>query len=230
MDYIEENKRVYNKIAEEFSQDRQELWEFLKLLKDYVQTDDTILDLGCGNGRLYQLFDKNQVEYIGVDQSRELIEIARQKHEQARFIVADIQDLSLEDSSVEVVFCIATFHHLPDKGSRVKALKEMKRATKQGGKIIMTNWNTDSEWFQNKVENGDYKQNPDRQDHYIVPFKNEDSETIGERHYWGIDKEQIKDLSQDLDLKIETNEYISLEGDEAEKEEAMNLLTILELE
>ncbi|MFB6226454.1 MAG: class I SAM-dependent methyltransferase [Candidatus Paceibacteria bacterium] len=227
MSYIEENKRVYNKIAEEFSQDRQELWGFLKTFKKYVQAGDTILDLGCGNGRLYQLFDKNQVDYIGVDQSEELVKIAKDRCEQARFLVADMLNLPLEDSSVDVVFCIATFHHLPDRESRLKALAEMKRTVKQGSKIIMTNWNTNSGWFKDKVESGDYKQDSEQQDHYIVPFKNENSEIIGERHYWGIDKQQIKELSQELDLEIITNRYINLEGDQVKKEEAMNLLTIL---
>lgn len=224
--YIEKNKEAYDKIAENFSNKRENLWQFLKPLKKYVQSGDTVLDIGCGNGRLYQLFDKNQVNFVGIDQSEGLIEIAREKYTDAKFVVSGMQDMLLEDSSVDVIFSIAAFHHLPDEKSRVEALKEMKRVAKEDSHIILTNWNTESDWFQQKVESGEYKQDKENKKHFIVPFDDEDGNILGERHYWSFPKEYMQELAEKAELEVAENKYIDLSGDEVEKSEAMNLLSV----
>ena len=56
MNFIKQNKEVYNKIAKLFSKTRKFLWYDLEPLVKYTKNGDKILDLGCGNGRLYQLF------------------------------------------------------------------------------------------------------------------------------------------------------------------------------
>lgn len=53
---LEKTKRDYEQLAEEFSNTRANLWFELQELAKYVKGGDKILDLGCGNGRLYELF------------------------------------------------------------------------------------------------------------------------------------------------------------------------------
>jgi ubiquinone/menaquinone biosynthesis C-methylase UbiE len=223
--YIQKNRRNYDKIAAKFSDKRQQVWD-LEFLREHVKNGETILDLGCGNGRLYQLFDKNQLTYIGIDQSKKLINIARKQVSEGNFFVADMRELSLEDQVVDKIFCIATFHHLPNKESRVDALEEMQRVLNPGGKIIMTNWNTESDWFQDKVKSGDYKQDRNDSEHFIVPFKNEDQEQIGERHYWKINKQILQNLTDQLGLKIASQKYINQQGEGTPKSQGMNLLSV----
>lgn len=226
--YIRKNRKVYNEIADEFSQDRQSLWNFFENFKDYINEGDTILDLGCGNGRLYQLFEENQVNYIGIDQSEELIDIAQTRVSEGKFFVSDMKDVPLQDNFIDTIFCIATFHHLPDRDSRRKALSEMKRVLKPGGSIIMTNWNTKSNWFQEKVESGYYKQDSSDPQHFLVPFKNEHQEKIGIRHYWEISQECLSNLAQEVGIKVEEQKYIDQNGKKTTKQAGMNLLSIFE--
>ncbi|MFH1192254.1 MAG: class I SAM-dependent methyltransferase [bacterium] len=41
----------------------------------YVKNGMKILDIGCGNGRLLQALENRGIEYVGVDNSRNLISI-----------------------------------------------------------------------------------------------------------------------------------------------------------
>ena len=69
---------LYDKIASEWDRTRQTAWgefEFAKALT----TVKSVLDAGCGNGRLVDWLRKNNFTgaYLGIDESDELIKRAR---------------------------------------------------------------------------------------------------------------------------------------------------------
>lgn len=51
-----------------------------------------ILDCGCGTGYFLDIFDVPKTDYLGVDLSSEMLEIARSKHKGYKFHKADIMD------------------------------------------------------------------------------------------------------------------------------------------
>ena len=62
----------------QFARARVKAWEEMRFLfDDYVKGKERILDLGCGNGRFYEMLEGKDIEYIGVDVSKELIDIAK---------------------------------------------------------------------------------------------------------------------------------------------------------
>ncbi|HPU95095.1 MAG TPA: class I SAM-dependent methyltransferase [Candidatus Gracilibacteria bacterium] len=134
-------KKTYNSIAEDFSETRKMHWhEFEDFLK-YIKNNDTIVDLGCGNGRLYSFIKgKRKVKYIGIDNSKKLITEAK-KLTKGKFIEGDLLKIPAKTASTKVVACIAAFHHLPSKELREKSLKEMHRILEKNGKLILTVWN-----------------------------------------------------------------------------------------
>ncbi|MEK7167062.1 MAG: methyltransferase domain-containing protein [Patescibacteria group bacterium] len=140
---LKKTKKDYEKIAEEFSDTRQYLWEDLKEFNQYIQNGDTILDLGCGNGRLFELFNNKKINYFGIDNCEKLIEIAKEKYKltKVNFFIEDALDLSFEDQKFDVIFCVAVFNHIPSKELRIKVLENIKRVLKKDGILIMTNWN-----------------------------------------------------------------------------------------
>jgi len=140
---LEKVKKDYQITAESFNQSRQDLWQEFFSFKKYIKPDDKILDLGCGNGRLVELFE-DSINYIGVDNCQPLIAKARDRYKDrkgVRFMVADIANLPFTDNEFDVIFFIATLHHIPSLILRQKAIKEIKRILKSGGILIMTNWN-----------------------------------------------------------------------------------------
>ena len=111
-----------------------------------------VLDVGCGDGRWLEVLEEKGVDYVGVDNSEELIKIAKRKFSDIRyptsdFRIGDILDLPFGDDEFDVVLCIAVLHHVPSRELREKAMREMCRVLKPGGKLVMTNWNLSCEVY-----------------------------------------------------------------------------------
>lgn len=86
----------------------------------------TIVDCGCGDGRLYEYISNDEniaiAHYIGIDVSPQFIHKAQQSytnHHTQRIVDDIIHGLSmLAPESVDIVVCLASFQHIPDKSSR----------------------------------------------------------------------------------------------------------------
>jgi len=135
---LKQTKENYNQIAKDFSNTRKYLWKSLNPLLYYITKNDKVLDLGCGNGRLFELI--KHTDYVGVDNSEALIKIARRHHREAKFKVADGFCLPFDDNSFDKVISIAVLHHVPSKELRRCFLKEAKRVLKKDGLLILTAW------------------------------------------------------------------------------------------
>lgn len=141
---LKKTQKDYNLIAEEFSRTRSRIWEELRFFEKYVADNEKVLDSGCGNGRLYELFKEKTISYYGVDFSEELIKIARKHYPQFKFQVADALNLPFSANFFDKVFSIAVLHHIPSKELRLKYLKEIKRVLRPEGILILTVWNLGS--------------------------------------------------------------------------------------
>jgi SAM-dependent methyltransferase len=138
---IEKTKEDYEKIAESFATFRGRLWPELEKFGQYVKDGDTILDLGCGNGRLYELFKARPVKYVGVDSCPRLIEIAKEKYQSDSFQLADTLNLPFKEETFDVVFSIALLHHIPSEELRLDAIGEVRRVLKTNATLVFTCWN-----------------------------------------------------------------------------------------
>jgi len=136
-------KNNYEEIAKEFDQTREKkLWpELLKLFKS-VKDEDSVLDVGCGNGRLIKVFGEKKIKYLGIDQSQELIKKAKGKYPGYEFTYGDILNLGgLAGHDFDSVACLAVLHHIPGENLRVQALGQLKNKIKKDGRIIISVWN-----------------------------------------------------------------------------------------
>lgn len=108
----------------------------------------SVLDIGCGNGRFVEFFDKKysdaDIEYVGIDTSKEMIDEAKKMHSERDFLVGNMSEETsyhFEKKSFDAIVAIASFHHLQDENTRLKTLEIWKQLLKKNGKIYMTNWN-----------------------------------------------------------------------------------------
>lgn len=106
-----------------------------------VSQGATVLDIGCGTGRL----GRHVIDiigpagtYIGIDPLEERIRIANEKndHPNAFFEIGIAENLeSINDNSIDVVYLNAVFHWVQDKEA---ALWEIVRVLKPGGRVGIT--------------------------------------------------------------------------------------------
>lgn len=136
-----------------------------------VQPEDSVLELGCGVGRIGRELAPFCAQWIGVDISDNMIEHARNRladRPNARFHQLTRTSLDmLEDNSIDKAYSIAVFCHM-DKEDLYLYLQELDRVVKPGGQIFVETWNLSSEvgwrrWaYEPKVwKNSDHSQRKD---------------------------------------------------------------------
>src|SRR4030042_4751206 len=137
---LEDIRQSYDKIAEDFSRTRKSVWEEFKPLNQYAKDGDKILDLGCGNGRFVELFQGKKVEYVGIDASEKLIEIARGKYPNINFRAFDGLKIPFSDNYFDAIYCVAVLHHIPGNELRQEFLKEVCRVLKPSCRLVLSTW------------------------------------------------------------------------------------------
>jgi SAM-dependent methyltransferase len=217
-------KRNYSEIAAEFDVSRKKyLWPEMEKLAQEVKSGDKILDAGCGNGRLLEAFKNKDLNYFGFDNSRELIELAKKNYSEREFVVLDILNLnSLPDNNYDFIFCVAVILHLPGKATRLRALNELAKKLKKGGRIFISVWDLYSQkkygapifWSKirsffsfGELEPGDL----------FFAWKNNQGEKISRRYYHAFTEKEIKNLVAQSGLKeiknyqVDNNLWLVLE-------------------
>lgn len=209
-------KNNYNDIATAFDSTRKKfLWPELNRLVSEIKDGASILDVGCGNGRLIDSFSDKQINYLGVDGSEELIKLASSNYPDYKFLVCDILELDSLKEKRDLVFSVAVIHHLPGFDLRLKAIKQMLNATNNGGSIVFSVWDMWSNkkyksllfraaWQKiigrNKLDFGDL----------IFPWKNDKGVAISERYYHAFtvkELQRLMKLAEITDYKLYGDHY-----------------------
>ena len=99
-----------------------------------LRGDETVLDAGCGSGRVTKLLLERLPEgrVIGVDSSVSMIEKAREElPERTEFLVSDLLELDLEEAA-DALFSNATLHWILDHR---RLFERLHAALRPGGRL-----------------------------------------------------------------------------------------------
>ena len=116
------------------------LLEYFLLLQCGLQRNQTVIDVGCGSGRLaFQLREYLKGLYIGIDISPELLEYARKISDRPdwKFYPAPGVTIPEADNSADFICFFSVFTHLHHEES-FKYLMDARRVMKPGGRIIFS--------------------------------------------------------------------------------------------
>lgn len=95
-----------------------------------------VLDIGVGTGNLARRFLGKADEVIGIDQSREMLHVAKEKYPQLKVRLGEFLKIPYESHCFDVIVSTYAFHHLNEE-EKVLAINEMIRVLKPQGRIII---------------------------------------------------------------------------------------------
>lgn len=144
---IELNRDFYEQFAGSFSATRQRLQPGVRKILDSIGEDDSVLDLGCGNGLFLRELHKrgHRASLLGADFSLPLLREA-ESTPGVGFKAVDLAQLSLTtdqlsvDGGWDVITMFATLHHIPANEIRLDILRTVKTLLKPDGRFILSNW------------------------------------------------------------------------------------------
>lgn len=94
------------------------------------------LDVGCGEGRFSRMLRGLGVPTIGVDPTARLIDEARRRDPDGDYQLGSAEDLRFSDAAFDLVVSYLTLIDIPDVA---KAIAEMSRVLKPGGRLLIAN-------------------------------------------------------------------------------------------
>ena len=119
---------TYDRVA-----DPQEAWAREILARAGFEPGQTVLDAGCGSGRVTELLLAQDVEVIGVDADAAMVDKARARlGDRARVERQDLLELEL-DETVDAIFSCAVFHWITD---HERLFERLRAALRPGGRLV----------------------------------------------------------------------------------------------
>ena len=147
---IQLNKNFYTRFGDSFSATRHRIQPGVRRALDMLKGDESILDLGCGNGELARELAKrgHRGTYLGADFSLPLLREAEFQPEafSATFVEVDLTKLSIISDRLSVaggwslITCFAVLHHIPSTELRLNILRTVRQLLKPDGLFIHSNW------------------------------------------------------------------------------------------
>ena len=185
---------VYDEIATHFDVTRAYIWKGVKNFIENLNQSDMLLEIGSGNGK--NLLVRKDIFNFGFDISHEMLKICKNKNIEC--IEGDAIYLPFRDNYFNATMSVAVIHHISDLNARIKAIQEMTRITKVGGKIFIQVWNNFSKKKTKKYtkleNNGDY----------LIEWQTQDSKKFY-RYYHLFEKDEFLEMITKVNsVKIES--------------------------
>lgn len=134
----------YDRYAARYKDDHAHLdsfdWEplhaLLLPLLGGLRPDDTVLDLGCGDGRVLRRLQRRHPRLLGLDVSGGMLRAGRARGVTAPLLQAEATALPLRPGSVTVCLALFLLVHLPAPDTLLRALYPVLRP---GGHLLLNN-------------------------------------------------------------------------------------------
>jgi ubiquinone/menaquinone biosynthesis C-methylase UbiE len=165
-----------------------------------VNPDDVVLDVACGTGivarTIRNLFGE-QPRVIGIDLNQGMIDTARdvcvRDGMTIDFRMGDVTSMPFEDNEFTFVICQQGLQYFPDEDA---AVRELRRVTTGGGRIVLTVWSRPSPLIVAMANSLRVHVGADVAEQSLAPFSWIGSETItsrmGEAGFVDIDLEELE--------------------------------------
>ncbi|WP_407557842.1 class I SAM-dependent methyltransferase [Winogradskyella sp. 4-2091] len=126
----------YNKIGANYNETRKAdlhlTQQFIKHLNP--NKDGLYLDIGCGTGNYTDALQKKGFQFIGIDPSIEMLQIAQARNKAINWKIGSAEITGLSNQSVDGIVATLTIHHW---ANLTRAFSELEYILKPEGKIVI---------------------------------------------------------------------------------------------
>ncbi len=150
------SKKIYDILALDYHKKRFYPWKdfelfFNVLIQRGVSFNGYNVDLGCANGRNFEIFLQSDIKLIGIDNSIEFLKISRNRiasgnnytmkeRRSIELIQSDINAIPIRTETVDNIFSIAAIHHIKNIHNRDHVLEQIYAILKNNGFLFLTLW------------------------------------------------------------------------------------------
>jgi SAM-dependent methyltransferase len=100
-----------------------------------------LLDVGCGTGLLAKRLATAGYDVTGIDPSEGMLAVLAERAPEVAPVRGSATELPFEDQSFDTVISVATIHHIAAPEAVRRALCEMARVARPGGRIVVWDHN-----------------------------------------------------------------------------------------
>lgn len=112
----------------------------INYLKNYFKKDTSykVVDVGCGTGQLLQELEQNlreiDLELLGIDFSKEMLEEARKRNMAITFLQMKAEELGQLEERFDLVICT---HSFPYYENQPQVLRNFRSMLGEGGRLLL---------------------------------------------------------------------------------------------
>jgi len=128
--------RVYNKIAEKYAKEFPKPSSSIDMFISLLPLGGKVLDVGCGPGQDSGYFFRREFDVEGIDLSKKMVELARERFPKVKFAVMNMRKLRYPTCYFDGLFVSLSLIHVPKKDVD-KTMSEFKRVLKEGGILYL---------------------------------------------------------------------------------------------
>ena len=186
----------YNKISNDFDNSRVRIWNSVINFLDNKDSNKTLLECGCGNGK--NMIYANSIGYKtkGFDISNKLLDICKDKNLDVYY--SDVLNINKKEKYNKII-AIAILHHLKTEELQIEAIKKLIACLEKDGKLLVSFWS--KEKTSNKTDTNLKKTEKDYRNFNLGPnlvdWKLKDNIVI-KRFYYIHDYDSILNLANNV--------------------------------
>jgi SAM-dependent methyltransferase len=141
---MEDEASAYNQWAECYDLTMGDRNSYISFYSRFIgEATRSLIDMGCGTGvimhaianRLYALTDSPELHLVGLDGSREMLQIARQRDHRIHWILGDLRTFRIAGTFDLAISCYNTLQHLNATGL-AQAFASARSVLRPGGLFV----------------------------------------------------------------------------------------------
>ena len=140
--------KLYSELARVYHEMYQNIFDYkeeYKFYEKYLLNNESkrVLEIGCGSGNLAPYFLNAGYQYVGLDLSQEMLDIAKEMTPKGEFVRSDMREIHLTRKFDAVIISGRSFAYLETNQDVLNTLKSVFNILEKGGILIFDNFDAE---------------------------------------------------------------------------------------